>query len=405
MGISPESDEKLMILTQASRNLEQIVLKHLEDANSSISMEISSMSIKGGQILKLLKTQTDSNIIDNIPRELSDVILNISRNHELEAAKELGIDQVLIRGIFTTGRYPLEVDEELLSEIKHHLMLEGKKYEFYIKRKIAERLLSAVSGIEELIRGVMEFDLRFAMGEFCIDNGLCRPEISSDIGVGFKRARNLNLRGKIQPIDYVIGVSSLFPHRNENILVITGANSGGKSTLLELVGQVAILTHMGFFVPAEESTCSLIDELYYFGRSKDNDAGAFESILKTFEGITRSSKRRLILADEVEAVTEPGAAAKILTGLLDWFKNDENTLIAVVSHLGEDIEEHIGPGIRIDGIEASGLDRELNLIVDRNPVYGKAAKSTPELILERLSKLSSNKDFYEKILERFKHET
>ena len=56
---------------------------------------------------------------------------------------------------------------------------------------------------------------------------------------------------------------------------------------------------------------------------------------------------------------------------------------------------------RIDGIEAKGLDENLDLIVDRTPKFGCLARSTPELIVERLAKLAKGqkKDVYLKILE------
>jgi DNA mismatch repair protein MutS2 len=57
--------------------------------------------------------------------------------------------------------------------------------------------------------------------------------------------------------------------------------------------------------------------------------------------------------------------------------------------------------LRIDGIEARGLDENLELVVDRTPRFGTLARSTPELIVERLSKLTKGpkKAVYEKILE------
>ncbi|MFQ5800159.1 MAG: endonuclease MutS2, partial [Candidatus Hydrothermarchaeales archaeon] len=69
---------------------------------------------------------------------------------------------------------------------------------------------------------------------------------------------------------------------------------------------------------------------------------------------------------------------------------------------GEDIKEQVDEGVRIDGIQATGLDEEFNLVVDRKPVLGKVARSTPELIVERLSRISSKKGFYNRILDRFR---
>ena len=48
----------------------------------------------------------------------------------------------------------------------------------------------------------------------------------------------------------------------------------------------------------------------------------------------------------------------------------------------------MGGDIRIDGIEAQGLDENMDLIVDRNPKRNHIARSTPELIVRRLASRS-----------------
>ena len=63
--------------------------------------------------------------------------------------------------------------------------------------------------------------------------------------------------------------------------------------------------------------------------------------------------------------------------------------------MGYEIKEVLPAGARIDGIEAKGLDAEFNLIVDHNPVIGRLANSTPELIVEKMASLYQ--------LEYFKH--
>jgi dsDNA-specific endonuclease/ATPase MutS2 len=74
-----------------------------------------------------------------------------------------------------------------------------------------------------------------------------------------------------------------------------------------------------------------------------------------------------------------------------------------VSHLPELILENTECSVRVDGIEASGLDADLNLIVERTPCYNYIAKSTPELIVERLSRKTNGGEqaFYEKLRAKF----
>ena len=108
------------------------------------------------------------------------------------------------------------------------------------------------------------------------------------------------------------------------------------------------------------------------------------------------------MADEIEAITEPGAAAKILSVLLELFRKEKNCIAGVVTHLGSDINCP-SSDVRIDGIEAKGIGKDLNLIVNRNPVLNKIARSTPELIVERLEKSDKKRaEFYNIILKKFK---
>ena len=64
--------------------------------------------------------------------------------------------------------------------------------------------------------------------------------------------------------------------------------------------------------------------------------------------------------------------------------------MVLVTHLAPAILEAYGSDdLRIDGIEAKGLDEHLELIVDRTPQRNCLARSTPELIVRRLVERSS----------------
>jgi hypothetical protein len=70
----------------------------------------------------------------------------------------------------------------------------------------------------------------------------------------------------------------------------------------------------------------------------------------------------------------------------------------LVSHLGEHLKFEF---VRVDGIEAEGLDDDLNLIVDRQPKFGVVGRSTPELIVERLYRKSKGeiRSIFKELLE------
>ncbi|RLF78956.1 endonuclease MutS2, partial [Thermococci archaeon] len=124
--------------------------------------------------------------------------------------------------------------------------------------------------------------------------------------------------------------------------------------------------------------------------------------LKAFARSLTKDGKKLILIDEFEAITEPGAAVKIIGELLKM-AYEKGFYVVIVSHLGEDLRKEL-PFARVDGIEAQGLDENLNLIVDRQPKFGVLGKSTPELIVERLAKKKrgKEKEIFERILNAFK---
>ncbi|NJE06939.1 endonuclease MutS2, partial [Thermococcus sp. M36] len=76
---------------------------------------------------------------------------------------------------------------------------------------------------------------------------------------------------KPQPVSYVVGdkpegfdVPDSGAPEDERVVILTGANSGGKTSLLELMAQITLLAHMGFPVPAEKAWVVSLDELFFF---------------------------------------------------------------------------------------------------------------------------------------------
>jgi len=106
--------------------------------------------------------------------------------------------------------------------------------------------------------------------------------------------------------------------------------------------------------------------------------------------------------DEFEAITEPGAAVSIMAELLK-VASERGHYVIVVSHLGNELKEEL-PFARVDGIEAKGLDENFNLIVDRQPVFGRLGRSTPELIIEKMymKAKGGEKDVLERVLEHLR---
>jgi dsDNA-specific endonuclease/ATPase MutS2 len=193
----------------------------------------------------------------------------------------------------------------------------------------------------------------------------------------------------IEPVDYTVS----------GVTLLSGVNSGGKTSTLDLVCSVAILAQMGLPVPADGAELRRFEEVHYHAKTQGTlDAGAFEGTVREFAVLAEGGPGRLVLVDELESITEPGASAKIIAGLLEALAETDTTAV-FVSHLAREIRSVAENEIAVDGIEAVGLE-DGELAVNRSPVKGHLARSTPELIVEKLAR-EDDAAIYTRLLEKF----
>jgi DNA mismatch repair protein MutS2 len=247
------------------------------------------------------------------------------------------------------------------------------------------------SDVARAVTAVSDAAFLLSLGRFAAAYDLVRPTLVDD-GIAVRNARNPFIAGEVQPVSYAVGTHSLgddagvasvdAPPTGDRVSVLTGANSGGKTTLLETICAVALLASMGLPVPAESAEVGSFDRIVFHRRHASFNAGVLESTLKSVVPPLVEEGRTLMLVDEFEAITEPGRAADLLNGLVT-LTVDRGALGVYVTHLAEDLSP-LPEAARIDGIFAEGLTNDLELRVDYQPRFGTVGKSTPEFIVSRL---------------------
>ena len=361
---------------------DQAVDEAKENADSKLKNAIKNIDLKGDEVLDLLNEEMPQKI-----QQIFDEVMKESRN-EIKEITGCYFDPFI-------QKYPIEVDIKELERIKRQEIAKKKVADFEEEVKAAVQLSKLKNDVNNEIREIYLFDYEFALGCFAREYDLQPPEIST--GFCFKDGLHLNLaledNPNIQKIDYAL-------KSPDNVVLLTGANSGGKTTLLETLAQISIMTQMGLPVCAYEARVQIVDEVYFFSKKRSLDAGAFESFLNTFMPIVTRETDKLILLDELEAITELEAAVKIIASFMG-FISASNSYAIIVTHMAREILKY--SNVRVDGIEAKGLDENYNLIVDRTPRMDYFAKSTPELILRRMYEKSDGKlkNIYLQMLEKF----
>ena len=407
-GLDPELDR----LEQALQNLDPVLTSALNEANKRMNrtLEASSLTLSGQELIKLVSGGME--IKDLLAKELTKIYKGEIEAIQEELVEKLSLqkqEKLMLESLFADEiSYPLSADRSRLQLLRQKLSMSLERTRLTRKRELARALSTFHEPVEKLVREVLDFDLGFSIACFSANFELKLPELIPEVGIGFKAGENLFLKaryGEIDPVSYSVGKNGFSPAGMENrVVLLSGVNSGGKTSLLELLAQCVILGYMGFPVPAKELELGPVDEFYYFGKSKGTlDAGAFETTLRQFSVLSEASGK-LVLADELESITEPGASARIIAGILEFLSRNEQSFGIFVSHLSELILENTETAVRVDGIEAEGLDSNLELIVNRNPVYNHIARSTPELIVERLLRKTAGKerDFYAHLKGKFK---
>lgn len=357
------------------------VEKAKKEADLKLKNAIKQVDLNGDEVLDLLN--------EGMPKKLQqifDEVMNQARKSVKEQT-ECAFDPFI-------QKYPVEIDTKELERIKKQEAARKYVKIFEDNVKAATTLSKMKESVEKEIHDILLFDYEFTLGCFAFYYDL-NPPIIGD-GFSFKEGIHLNLaleNSDIQKVDYSL-------ESPDNVVLLTGANSGGKTTLLETLAQICIMSQMGLPVCAKTATVKIVDEVYFFSKKRSLDAGAFESFLRTFMPIVTRETDKLILLDELEAITELEASVKIISSFMDFIGNSESLAI-IVTHMATEILKYTD--VRVDGIEAKGLDENYNLIVDRTPRMNYFARSTPELILRKMYEKSDPKlkDIYRQVLEKF----
>jgi dsDNA-specific endonuclease/ATPase MutS2 len=252
------------------------------------------------------------------------------------------------------------------------------------ERSVEADLRAAVADaredVDRVLAAVDDVAVDLSLARFAEAHDLVRPTLGGDC-LAVEGARNLFLSNP-DPISYAVGDHDLDPPTGDRVAVLTGANSGGKTTLLETCCAVALLAAMGLPVPADRAAVGSFDAIVFHRRHASFNAGVLESTLRSIVPPLTDGGRTLMLVDEFEAITEPGRAADLLNGLVD-LTVERGALGVYVTHLADDLSP-LPDAARIDGIFAEGLTPDLALRVDYQPRFGTVGKSTPEFIVSRL---------------------
>ena len=179
---------------------------------------------------------------------------------------------------------------------------------------------------------LVSLDLIFAKAKLSYEYDGMEPEIS-ERAVALRRARHPLLpKDTAVPIDLELG-------GDDDTLVITGPNTGGKTVTLKTIGLMCAMAACGLHLPVADGSCVPVFDAVL---ADIGDEQSIEQSLSTFSShmtnivriLNECGPSTLILFDELGAGTDPTEGAALAISIIEYARA-RGAVIAATTHYAE----------------------------------------------------------------------
>ena len=188
-----------------------------------------------------------------------------------------------------------EFEDKALSSKSRALAREKALYD-----QLLERLNEPLTALQSTAAAVSEIDVLANLAERAESLSLCQPQFSDEEMFEVVSGRHLVVE-QVLDEPFIANDTLLDPSRR--MLLITGPNMGGKSTYMRQNAVIALLAHIGSYVPASSVRLSPLDRIFTRIGSSDDLAGGRSTFMvemtETANILHNATPRSLVLMDEV----------------------------------------------------------------------------------------------------------
>lgn len=255
--------------------------------------------------------------------------------------------------------------------------------------------------LHDLSHALATIDALYALAEISSENGYTRPQFHTGHSIHMKEARHPILDRMMKTTRYVS--NDLEMGEDNDILMITGPNMGGKSTYMRQTVFLVIMAQIGCFVPAKKAEMPIFDQIFTrIGASDDIMSGQSTFMVEMIEAnnaLQNATANSLILFDEIGRGTSTYDGMALAQAMIEYIIRNikAKTLFSTHYHeLTEMAEKNAGiRNVHVDVHEEDDKVTFLYRVLD-----GKADKSyginvarlahLPSSVLERAKQILDN---------------
>jgi len=217
--------------------------------------------------------------------------------------------------------------EEKIAELERRLFLE-------VREKVAQE----TERLQRIAAAIARLDVLSSLAELAAQGSYFRPSVDDEDRIHIVEGRHpvieKNLAEPFIPND------ALLDREENQILIVTGPNMGGKSTYLRQVALISILAQMGSFVPAKRAELGVVDRIFTRIGAMDflnlGQSTFMVEMIETANILNNATSRSLILLDEIGRGTSTFDGLSIAWAVAEYLHEKEDlrarTLFATHYH-------------------------------------------------------------------------
>ena len=233
-----------------------------------------------------------------------------------------------------------------------------------IFEQLREQAVALADQIEACVKALAALDVTTALATLAVARDWVQPEMRDDLVFDISGGRHPVVEAALLgdggapfiPNDCALDGAA---GAHARLTLLTGPNMAGKSTYLRQNALIAILAHMGSFVPARAAQIGLVDRVFSrVGAADDLARGRSTFMVEMMETATilnQASPRALVILDEIGRGTATFDGLSIAWAAVEYLHDIAGCRTLFATHY----HELTGLGARLDGLaNASMLVRE-----------------------------------------------
>jgi len=339
--------------------------------------ELRSISRNAKQIIATLEaTERTRSGINNLRIKFNNVFgyfIEVSKGNAARVPAEYERRQTLTNAERFTTPELRDWEKKVLGAEERIIQLEAELFNDVCRQVAAE-----TKRIQGTARALAALDALSSLAETAARRRYVRPVMHDGDEIEIVQGRHPVI--EVFNEDPFVPNSVYLNNSTDRLLIITGPNMGGKSTVLRQTAIVCILAQMGSFVPAERARLPLLDRVWTrVGASDDLTRGRSTFMVEMTETaaiLHSSTPRSLVLLDEIGRGTATFDGLSIAWAVAEYLhdspEHQAKTLFATHYHELTELAERL-PGAQ--NYQITAAEREGEVVFLHRLERGRASKS------------------------------